>query len=124
MGYRIGWSYSKHVRGCARNKEPPAAAGLEHSDEPDYEYEYTYPGCSVESGEDTLAVDTDARDVCQQDEEIVKHFAGDIDRPGLLQCANWGAKELSPQQKETFRFLQVVDAGDGTSGRMAQGVLN
>ena len=97
--------------------------GLEHSDA-DYEHEHTDPGCSVESGEDTLALDTDARDACQQDEGTVKHFAGDIDRPGLLQCANWSAKELSPQQKETFRFLQVVDAGDGTSGRVAQGVPN
>jgi hypothetical protein len=71
----------------------------------------------VESGEGTLTVDADARGACQKDEEIVKHFADDVDRPGLLQCANWGAKELSPQQKETFRFLQVVDAGDGTSVR-------
>ena len=124
VGFRIGWSYSKHVGGCVRNKELPAAGGLEHSDEPDYEHECTDPGCSVESGEGTLTVDADARDACQKDEEIVKHFADDVDRPGLLQCANWGAKELSPQQKETFRFLQVVDAGDGTSGRMAQGVLN
>jgi hypothetical protein len=54
----------------------------------------------------------------------VRHFADDVDRSGHLQCANWGAKELSPQQKETFRFLQVVDAGDSTSGRVAQGVLN
>ena len=71
-----------------------------------------------------IAVSTDGRKVCRPDEEIVRYFADDVDRPGLLQCANWGARELSPQQKETFRFLQVVDAGDGTSGRVAQGVLN
>ena len=124
VGYHIGFAHQQHVRLCARNNEPQAAAGLEQSDAREDEHEYTDPGCSVVLEEDALAVDTHGAGVCHHDEEIVRHFADDVDRPGLLQCTNWGAKELSPQQKETFRFLQVVDAGDGTSGRVAQGVLN
>jgi len=125
LGFKVGFSYIYHVKNCAKDKEPPAAVGPCHSDDRDYEYEYNEPACSVESeGDGAIAVATDGRAVCRPDEEIVRHFADDVDRPGLLQCANWGAKELSPQQKETFRFLQVVDAGDGTSGRVAQGVLN
>ena len=125
VGYHIGYSYSHHVKWCSRNKDPPAAGGPCHSDERDYEHEHNDPACSVESADEgAIAVSTDGREVCRPDEEIVRYFADDVDRPGLLQCANWGAKELSPQQKETFRFLQVVDAGDGTSGRVAQGVLN
>ena len=124
LGFHIGYQYSHHVKWCAAKKEPPAAGGPCHSDERDYEYECTDAACSVESeGDGAITVATHGREVCRHDEEIVRHFADDEDRPGLLQCANWGAKELSAQQKETFRFLQVVDAGDGTSGRVAQGVL-
>ena len=125
VGYHIGYSCSNHVKWCARNKEPPAAGGPCHSAEGDYEHEQNDPACSVESADEgAIAVATDGREVCGPDEEIVRFFADDVERPGLLQCAHWGAKELSPQQQETFRFLQVVDAGDGTSGRVAQGMLN
>ena len=124
VGYHIGFAHQEHVRRCVRKNEPPTALGQEQSDVREFESDYTDAGCSVGSEEDATVVETHGAGVCPHDAEIVRHFADDKDRPGLLQCTSWGAKELSPQEKETFRFLQVVDAGDGTSGRVAQGMLN
>ena len=103
VGYHIGYSYSHHVKWCSRKKDPPAAGGPCHSDERDYEHEHNDPACSVESADEgAIAVSTDGREVCRPDEEIVRYFADDVDRPGLLQCANWGAKELRPNKKKRF----------------------
>ena len=62
--------------------------------------------------------------MCPPDAPIVAHFDALQDTPGLRQCIGWGPRMLTPQEAETFRFLQVVDAGSGTSSRVAQGMLS
>jgi hypothetical protein len=62
--------------------------------------------------------------VCPPDAPVVAHFNAQEDSPGLGQCMGWGPRILTPQEKDNFRFLQVVDAGSGASGRVAQGMLS
>ena len=61
---------------------------------------------------------------CPPDAPFVAHLNDQGEAPGMSQCMGWGQKTLTPQEEETFRFLQVVDAGSGTSTRVAQGMLS
>lgn len=53
-----------------------------------------------------------------------QHLSTAQSAPGAaLEYATWGPKELTAAEAETFRFLAVTDAGDGTSRRVATGTL-
>jgi hypothetical protein len=85
------------------------------------------------NGDDEWSCDTDPASesdlfetcaaACPPDAPFVTCLNEQGEAPGMSQCLGWGPKNLTPQEEETFRFLQVVDAGSGTSTRVAQGML-
>ena len=53
-----------------------------------------------------------------------QHLSSAQNAPGCaLACASWGPRILTAAEVETFRFLAVTDAGDGTSRRVSTGML-
>ena len=124
MGVKSGFQMKRHRAACGSPLE--ARPGYH---DPDGEHHDTDGDCE---NHDTDVAPEVYRDppttqtgfVCPLDAPIVAHFNAQKDSPGLGQCMEWGPRILTPQEEETFRFLQVVDAGSGASGRVAQGMLS
>jgi hypothetical protein len=53
-----------------------------------------------------------------------QHLSSAQSAPGCaLAYASWGPRTLTAAEVETFRFLAVTDAGDGSSRRVSTGML-
>jgi len=123
MGVKSGYTMKRHRAACGDRPQvlqepPPPPSPLQHDD--DCEYHDTDVAPDVFTAPSTIHTGT----VCPSDAPVVAHFNAQEDVPGLGQCMGWGPRVLTPQEEETFRFLQVVDAGSGASGRVAQGMLS
>ena len=124
MGVKSGFPMKRHRASCGS----PLEARPEYHDT-DGEHHDTDVCCENHDTDVAPEVDRDPPTtqtgfVCPLDAPLVAHFNAQKDSPGLGQCMEWGPRILTPQEEETFRFLQVVDAGSGASGRVAQGMLS
>ena len=114
LGVKTGFQFKRHRAACGPRPEVHP--------EPPPQYDVA---SDMSSSWYTVASDTSPTGlVCPPDAPIVTHFDALQDAPGLRQCSGWGPRVLTPQEQETFRFLQVVDLGSGASSRVAQGMLS
>ena len=123
-GVKSGYVMKRHRAECGSSpQERPEyrdTDGDHHDTDGDCEYHDTDVAPNVSTAPSTIQTGF----VCPLDAPIVAHFNAQKDSPGLGQCIQWGPRILTPQEEETFCFLQVVDAGSGASGRVAQGMLS
>ena len=121
LGVKSGFQMKRHRAACgARPPGRPEAPPRPTTDDGDWEYQDAEVAPSVATTPQTPYTGL----VCPPDAPLIEHFSAQADSPGLGQCIGWGPRVLTPQEEETFRFLQVVDAGSGASGRVAQGMLS
>ena len=122
MGVKSGYLMTRHRASCGHRpqvrRETPPSSPPQHDDDCGYHDTEVTP--NVLTAPSTIHAGL----ACPSDAPIVAHFNAQEESPGLGQCMGWGPQVLTPQEEETFRFLQVVDAGSGTSGRVAQGMLS
>jgi hypothetical protein len=124
VGVKSGFQMKRHRAACgSRPQERPEHRGTDgehHDTDGDCECHDTDVAPNVSTAPST----TQTGFICPLDAPLVAHFNAQEESPGLGQCIEWGPRILNPQEEETFRFLQVVDAGSGASGRVAQGMLS
>ena len=124
-GVKSGFQMKRHRAECgSRPQERPEHRDTD-GDHHDTDGDCEYHDADVAPDVSTAPSITQTEGlVCPPDAPVVAHFNAQKDSPGLGQCMGWGPRILTPQEKDNFRFLQVVDAGSGASGRVAQGMLS
>ena len=131
--FRAGYVLNRHKTHCARRHERAAGASGCDDSTGDCDNNANY----ANDGEDAALCDEGLCTDHQPDRHPIhqtrqppharafeQHLSTAQSAPGAaLQYATWGSKELTAAEAETFRFLAVTDAGDGTSRRVATGTL-
>lgn len=124
--FRKGYTFMRHVHWCnerivvppsdgATNKRDDGATNEEGATE-------ELPTCVHHDGsEDDSATNEELPHLAELD----AYLSAVLGEGGsCLNYANWGNCTVTTQEAETFRFLKVIDAGDGMSRRAAKGVLD
>ena len=119
LGVKTGFPFKRHRAACGPRPEVRPKPPPQYDDDAD---EYHDDDVASDTASDSSTTPTGR--VCPPDAPIVAHFDALQDAPGLNQCFGWGPRVLTPQEQETFRFLQVVDLGSGASSRVAQAMLS
>ena len=115
-----GFGFNSHKARCAERKL--ILAGESGGDDTGGDGDTHCDGGSATTATPT-AMNDESRPQCAV-AELERHMAAAQGAPGCaLACSSWGACELTAAEVETFRFLAVSDAGDGTSRRVATGML-
>ena len=119
IGFLTGFPLKRHRATCGQRPPvhrelPPSPASCGNGE---WDCDFDDPPSPADLPETQAAV-------CPPDAPFVAYLNAQGEAPGMSQCMGWGPKTLTPQEEETFRFLQVVDAGSGTSTRVAQGMLS
>jgi hypothetical protein len=123
--FRQGFPFSHHKALCAlRHGRPEGASG--GGDATSNSEEEHHPDCDAGLCEEHHPDNTPIHQSRQHSRvrAFEQHLSSAQSAPGCtLACASWGPRKLTAAEVETFRFLAVSDAGDGTSRRVATGVL-
>ena len=115
-----GFGFNSHKARCAERKL--ILAGESGVDDTGGDGDTHCDGGSATTATPT-AMNDESRPQCAV-AELEQHMAAAQGAPGCaLAHSSWGACELTAAEVETFRFLAVSDAGDGTSRRVATGML-
>ena len=109
-----GFGFNSHKARCAERKL--ILAGESGGDDTGGDGDTHCDGGSATTATPT-AMNDESRPQCAV-AELERHMAAAQGAPGCaLAYSSWGACELTAAEVETFRFLAVSDAGDGTSRR-------
>jgi len=119
LGVKTGFLFKRHRAACGARPEVRPEPPPQYNDDA---CDYHDDDVAWDTPSDSSTMPTGL--VCPSDAPIAAHFDVLHDTPGLRQCIGWGPRVLTPQEAETFRFLQVVDAGGDASSRVAQGMLS
>ena len=119
--FRPGFIFNRHKTNCARRHEHAAGAS-DGDDNNGDDAALCDEGLCVDHHPDTPPIHHGRQP--PQARAFEQHLHSAQSAPGAaLEYATWGPKELTAAEAETFRFLAVTDAGDGTSRRVATGTL-
>ena len=122
--FRQGWTLRNHMTKCAP-RPAHAAGGCDdnaHNNDDGGNSAHSDGGSHEDHQPETPPIHQSRQP--PQARAFEQHLSSAKSAPGAaLEYAGWGPKELTAAEAETFRFLAVTDAGDGTSRRVATGML-